>query len=43
MLMPTLDNKLMINIVNYIQGDLRKIKSTHYLDRKDDGLKKIIL
>ena len=29
MLMPTLDNQLMKNIVNYIQGDLRKIKSTY--------------
>ena len=29
MLMPTLDNQLMKNIVTYIQGDLRKVKSTY--------------
>ena len=40
MLMPTLDNQLMKNIVNYIQGDLRKIKSTYEIYNTQNNILK---
>ena len=40
MLMPTLDNQLMKNIVNYIQGDLRKVKSTYEIYNTQNNILK---
>tara|TARA_X000000368_G_C23058038_1_gene725071 strand:+ start:2843 stop:4129 length:1287 start_codon:yes stop_codon:yes gene_type:complete len=39
-LIPNVDNELLVNIVNYIQGDLRKLKSTYDIYKNHEQILK---